>query len=192
MTVWFTSDLHLGHRFVSGLRGFETAHAHDVALQINWHRVVRPEDQVWVLGDIAVSNPGYALDCIGDWPGRKHLIAGNHDACHPMHRDSYRWQKRYLEVFESVQPFARRRIGAQEVMLSHFPYTADRGDPRGMQYRLPDLGAVLLHGHTHSGAKRTSGREIHVGVDARNLTPVSLDEIAVEIDQPLDIDETDV
>ena len=38
--------------------------------------------------------------------------------------------------------------------------------PRYMQWRLPDMGHFLLHGHTHSTEKRTSAREIHVGWDA--------------------------
>ena len=51
-----------------------------------------------------------------------------------MQRGSHRWQRRYLEVFESVQAFARRKIGltvpvgvepTQTLLLSHFPYAAD-------------------------------------------------------------------
>lgn len=180
--IWFTSDLHLGHHVVAQHRGFETTHGHDVAIQTNWLRVVKPDDQVWILGDLAVSQPGYALDCLKSWPGVKHLIAGNHDAVHPMHRQAARHQRAYLEIFDSVQAFARRRINGHDVLLSHFPYTADRGEIRYPQYRLPDLGDWLLHGHTH-GTERRHGREIHIGLDAWNLAPVDINTVTALIDE---------
>lgn len=177
MSVWFTSDLHFGHRFVSGLRGFDSAVDHDQHLIDRWTRNVSKNDQVWVLGDIAVSSPTSALEIIHSLPGVKHLIAGNHDGCHPMHRDSHKWQPKYLAAFASVQPFARRRIDGAEVLLSHFPYSKDRHEARYMQYRLRDEGAWLLHGHTH-GPERMEGREIHVGLDAWDMSPVPIHTIA--------------
>lgn len=195
MTVYFTSDLHLGHRLVAGLRGYEgRAIDHDDRIRFGWEMRVGPKDDVWVLGDLAASSPTYALEFIATLPGRKHLVAGNHDRCHPMHRDAHNWQRRYLEVFDSVQPFARRRIDGRDVLLSHFPYTRDRGEPRHVQWRLRDEGSWLLHGHTHGQERVTitppipgteflfgPAREIHVGVDARDMMPVSLDEIAKEM-----------
>lgn len=174
MSVWFTSDLHFGHRFVAGLRGFDGPDEHDEVLIERWSKNVRKDDQVWVLGDLAASSPTRALEIVQSLPGTKHLIAGNHDNCHPMHRDSHRWQPRYLEAFSSVQPFARRRIDGTEVLLSHFPYAKDRNEARYMQYRLRDEGAWLLHGHTHQADQRLEGREIHVGVDAWDFTPVPI------------------
>lgn len=182
MSVWFTSDLHIGHRLVAGTRGFDAADEHDAALAAEWRSRVRHSDHVWVLGDLAVSSPARALGWIADLPGIKHLVSGNHDKCHPMHRDAHNWQRRYLEVFASVQPFARRKIAGLDVLLSHFPYLVDREEPRYMQYRLRDEGAWLLHGHLHVAERTTSEREIHVGVDAWELAPVSLDTIASRIE----------
>lgn len=179
MSTWFTSDLHFGHRMVAGLRGFDTPEKHDQHLMDQWRERVHKNDQVWVLGDLAVSSPFRALEIIDSLPGRKHLIAGNHDRCHPMHRDSHKWQPKYLTAFESVQAFARRRVsGAGITLLSHFPYSKDRHEARYMQYRLRDEGAWLLHGHTHQADQRREGREIHVGVDAWGFAPVSLETIA--------------
>jgi len=70
---------------------------------------------VWVLGDLAVTSSPRGIDevlaKIAELPGSKQLIAGNHDPVHPMHRGAHRWQRRYLEVFESVQAFGRRKVG---------------------------------------------------------------------------------
>jgi len=193
-TTWFTSDLHLGHRLVAELRGFgdDTA-AHDAAIAAAWALVVRPEDTVWVLGDVAVTSSSggvdTVLDQIGALPGAKHLVAGNHDPVHPMHRGAWKWQARYLSVFASVQPFARLRMSTLRVdgqqvtgpvLLSHFPYAQDgRHAAEGhavdtaAQWRLPDLGGWLLHGHTHSAVQVTDGRQVHVGVDAWGLRPAT-------------------
>jgi calcineurin-like phosphoesterase family protein len=179
MSTLFTADLHFGHRFVAGLRGFDSTDAHDSFLMERWRSKVHDDnDHVWVLGDLAVSSPTRALEIIGELPGVKHLIAGNHDACHPMHRDAHKWQRKYLAVFASVQPFARRRINGTEVMLSHFPYSKDHHEARYMQYRLRDEGKWLIHGHTHEADQRREGREIHVGVDAWEFEPVHLHTIA--------------
>lgn len=182
MSVWFTSDCHFGHRLVAGLRGFGSTDEHDEALAREWRRVVRDTDHVWVLGDLAASSPAHALEVVDSLPGIKHLVSGNHDKCHPMHRDAHNWQRRYLDVFASVQPFARRKIAGRDVLLSHFPYLVDRDEPRHMQYRLRDEGAWLLHGHLHSGERATSDRELHVGVDAWDLAPVNLTTVADHIE----------
>lgn len=184
MTVWFTSDPHWGHEWVAGLRGFESTAAHDSALLDNYHAVIREDDQTWWLGDLAMNKPDYALAQIGTIPGTHHLITGNHDRCNPLFRDSHKWQSRYLQVFASVQAFARRRVQSQEVLLSHYPYAdgtpdADHTDyPRYSQYRLPDEGRWLLHGHTHNDEQRVHGRQIHVGLDAWGMQPVPLTFIA--------------
>jgi calcineurin-like phosphoesterase family protein len=176
VTVWLTADPHLGHGLVSGIRGYADPAEHDTALCDAWAATVRPRDQVWVLGDLAVSNPGYALGLVAALPGEKHLVAGNHDACHPMHRRAHRHLPRYLEVFASVSTYARRRVGREDVLLSHFPYRGDHTEAaRYTQYRLPDEGRWLVHGHTHSTGRR-SGREVHVGWDAWGRL-VSWDEV---------------
>lgn len=172
--VYFTSDLHFGHKKVSELRGFTTPEEHDATLMDNWSSVVTKRDTVWVLGDLTLASPTAALEIIKNLPGTKHFISGNHDGCHPMHKDYAKVTKHFLEAFESVAPYARRKLDGREVLLSHFPYEADRGEARYMQWRLPDLGANLLHGHTHSPEYRTSDHELQVGVDAHGLTPVPM------------------
>lgn len=177
MSVWFTSDPHFGHRLVAEHRGFgDDTYAHDMKLMENWSKVVRQDDVVWVLGDLAVSNPTLALEILSRLPGRKHLVTGNHDPIHPMHRNTGKWVDRYFKVFETVQPFARAKWDGKYFLMSHFPYLKDRGVPRYTQYRLPDEGMWLLHGHTHD-SERIEGHEIHVGVDAWDMKPVHLEQV---------------
>lgn len=207
MTVWFTSDLHLGHRKVAELRGFDSVISHDLAIAEAWMAVVQPDDQVWVLGDLTSGSNGQlapALTLLDALPGEKHLIAGNHDQVHPMNRDSHKWQRRFLGTFDSVQPFARRKVAGRSVLLSHFPYERDRDEPRYTQYRLRNEGLWLLHGHTHGTEQLTTGfthkvtgvdldayafqhtymptREVHVGWDAWGEL-VHLDQVAALIEE---------
>lgn len=177
--VRFTSDLHLGHRLVATHRGFESVADHDQAILDRWDETVAPDDVVWVLGDLTIGRGDLpqALAELRGLPGRKRLVLGNHDAGHPRFRDAHRWSAPYAEVFEHVTQSARVKLQGVEVLLSHFPYERDRGETRHEQWRLPDRGVPLVHGHTH-GTERLSRSaagtpELHVGLDAWDLRPVS-------------------
>lgn len=204
-TVWFTSDLHIGHALVAEERANRANIAvplaptersehcirwHDRTLAENWDAVIQPHDQVWVLGDLSAGSSGAqrnALKWIEERPGEKHLVSGNHDRVHPMYRDAHKWQAHYLGIFQSVQPFARRRVGGHTALLSHLPYRGDHTtEQRYNQYRLRDEGEWLLHGHTHSRASflpHVHQRQLHVGVDAWQMAPVNIDVLADGIEQ---------
>ena len=202
-TVFYTSDLHIGHRLVAEERAErarvvlpavyrtpeETSKAvvawHDAALAKNWDKVVSPDDVVVVVGDISAGSGGACRDALSwlkERPGRKRLITGNHDPVHGMHRDAFKHFAAFAEVFESVEAFARIRVEGNAIMVSHFPYDGDHSvEDRHTQYRLRDEGVPVIHGHTHSTDKvsvsRSGTRQIHVGVDAWNLSPVPLSDV---------------
>lgn len=190
--VWYTSDLHIGHKLVALKRGFwergtrdenggpiaDTA-AHDLYLATTWEQAIHPLDTVYVLGDISINGGQHALDWIAARPGTKHLIVGNHDPVHPMYRTATKLLPHWSKYFETIQPFMRRKLLGQTVLLSHFPYESWGDGPmrpgsRHNQYRLPDHGEILVHGHTH-GVEKQHGTMFHVGVDAWGLRPVNQD-----------------
>lgn len=203
--TWYVGDPHVGgHRLVARIRGFvdpsqteehrgETVQmadtsAHDVMVADNWDRLIDEDDNVFVLGDISINGSQVALDWMKDRPGNKILISGNHDPVHPgFFRNAYKKVAAWREVFVDIQPYYRISLLGQQVLLSHLPYSGtgaegkrDNGEEveeRGTQWRLPDLGMPLIHGHTH-GPERghlsdKNTPELHVGLDAWNLTPVS-------------------
>lgn len=187
MRVWFTSDPHWGHEFVAKDRGFASAAEHDEWLDDVYRTHFADTDTVWWLGDLTIRLPvkEAVARCTDTQPlAKHHLVFGNHDKGHPMHRHAYRSYDDYAD-FDSVQPFARRRgHNRVDILMSHFPYNAPGGDHteinRYPQWRLPDLGSPLIHGHTHSD-ERVSFTEngtvqVHVGIDAWKR-PVSLDEV---------------
>lgn len=180
MTVWATSDLHFLDRKVSALRGYSSPAVHDERLILRWNHQVRDDDIVWLLGDMgqprAVDGGDDAtLALVSQLKGRKQLILGNHDSPHPMHRNARRNQGKWMQVFESVQAFAKTSICGTDFLLSHFPYEGDHTrEDRYTQYRLRDQGMPLLHGHIHSEQALASldRKIVHVGMDAWNLRPV--------------------
>lgn len=191
MTVTlFTADLHLGHQLVAGLRDFASVEEHDRTIMDNLVDAVGTSDTLWVLGDISSGGSAgqrHALALIDEMltsRGRTvHLIAGNHDGIHPLHRNALKWDAAYRQVFTSVQPFARRRLTGRTVWLSHFPWKGGGDHTEHDRYETVRLGddgtSWLLHGHTHSSetVDRTR-RQLHVGLDAWGLSPVPVDTVA--------------
>lgn len=180
--VLVTSDMHAAHAVVALDRGFASTAEHDDFFAQQWVENVTKKDSVWILGDLASSNPKPALELLRKLPGTKHLVAGNHDPVHPLHTDAHRHFRKYLDVFSSVQMAASRLIGNRNVALSHFPYSGDGLDreDRYNQWRLRDEGQWLLHGHVHK-AWKVNGRQVNVGFDAWQR-PVSFDELGTFID----------
>ncbi len=118
--VLITADPHLFHPLVAELRGFASVAEHNEAICQGIIERVGVRDQLWILGDIALGRWEEALDLLGTLAGTKHLIAGNHDKVHPMHRNAHRFQRRYLDVFECVAVRAARggRAAGADVALS--------------------------------------------------------------------------
>lgn len=144
----------------------------DAQICSSWHRQVADADEVYVLGDIAARGDRQALVTLAGLPGHKHLVMGNHDEIHPMNRTTFSRAAMlaWLDVFETVATFRRLKLDGEELLLCHFPYAAWgdgalRDGSRYDQYRLPDLGRPLVHGHTH-GSERAHGHSFHVGWDA--------------------------
>lgn len=188
--ILFTSDLHLDDKDtkVTQLRGFGHWLDHIGAVAHRWKLAVAPQDRVYVVGDLATGRDGLALEILQDLPGEKHLILGNHDAGHPSNRNAYKKLARYSGVFASVASSGVVRLGGQDVLLSHFPYRRDhKSPPRYLQWRLPNRGQWLIHGHTHGPERVTREdrggpftppvKELHVGLDAWDLRPVAGDEL---------------
>lgn len=163
--VFLTSDLHLGHQKVAETRGFETTAAHDQWVIESWINTVEEQDTVIVLGDIATGNPAEALKIVKNLPGTKDLITGNHDKCDPSQRGSRNWVATYMETFRSVQQHLTFYSEGQRILASHYPYEGDHTvEQRYSEYRLPDKGHWLFHGHVHKDWK-FNGRQINVGID---------------------------
>jgi len=154
MTVWLTSDLHLGHPFASEVRGFSSIEEHDSTIIENLRSVVTKRDKLFVLGDVAWKNSHLKL--MAKVPGQKEMIFGNHDKM---------MAQEYLKYFHKLHGFRRYK----NFWLSHCPI-----HPQEI-YRCKGN----IHGHIHNGG---GTKELYkpyycVNTDFHNFHPVKFETI---------------
>ena len=185
MTIFYTSDWHLGHLKVSQLRGFATPAEHDAQLVENCLAVVQPGDTIRFLGDMSINSGNHVMEVLSYLPTRNELFSGNHDKTHTEIFRHVAAQKIALwhHVFDVILDEAVVEIAGRPVTLSHFPYFSWGDGPTRGPARFTHLRpwesetSILLHGHTH-GPEIEHGRSFHVGVDAHNLQLVPEERIA--------------
>lgn len=192
VTTWFTSDLHLGHPLVSDVRGFGHSDAdvarHDEHILTNLMDHLTDGDTLWILGDISSGwRPQeeaalQLLDATLRGPDAPelyiHLVSGNHDSTHPIFADAYLRQRRFLEIFDSVQSMQMRPWGDHEVWMSHFPRPGQDHIPGGSRHdELRLVVPLLLHGHLHSEKPVTGPGQVDVGQDPWGFKPVAEEEV---------------
>lgn len=182
--IWFTSDQHFGHANIIKYctRPFKDADEMDVEIMRRHNAVVDAYDTVYHLGDFSM-HPRH-LEKLKLLKGIHRLVMGNHDHCHPVHKNTIekraRLQSLYFESgFQSVEisrlisMWDNPELTWRRALLHHLPYTGDHHDSeeRYRDLRPKDDGLWLLHGHVHTTWK-TRGKMINVGVDQWDFTPV--------------------
>jgi len=163
MTIFFISDTHFGDHRVLNLypRPFVSVADMDAAMIERWNAAVRPDDEVWHVGDFA-RTAALAAEILPQLNGRKHLILGNND---PLPQP---------EGWETIAPYTELRIYGVDLVLCHYPFRRWRGMARG---------SVNLHGHSH-GRLKPLPRQFDVGVDVRDFRPVTLQELLQAAHEP--------
>ncbi|RYY08110.1 MAG: metallophosphoesterase [Alphaproteobacteria bacterium] len=162
MAVWFTSDTHFGDPRILRIdkRPYPDLATHDAALITAWNAVVRPEDNVWHLGDFALGPSAERIaEILGSLSGTKHLIIGNNDGAGTL--QAHGWA--------SIAHYAEISVDARRLVLCHYAFRTWNGIGRG---------AINLHGHSHNKLKPIP-RQYDVGVDAQGPAPISLADILV-------------
>lgn len=156
MGVFFTSDLHLGHRFGAKARGFNDTLDHDLTIVQNINNSVHKNDKLFVLGDVLFSDSAFGslhmINC-----RNTEMLFGNHDQ-YPI--------KKYLGFFSKIHGFRSYR----QMWLSHCPI-----HPQEV-FRFKGN----IHGHIHNGGATgdlEDPRYYNVNVDFNDLKPVPLEVI---------------
>ena len=172
--IYFTSDWHIGHNkeFLYRPRGFSSIEEHDIAVLQRCNEIVDYDDELWILGDLAMGGDKkawnqvyYNLKC-----NNIHFIQGNHDTNNKM--DIY--ENEYLMNYEGlaqVYKYSKRRT----FYLSHYPtIVGNFEDGRPSMWN--------LSGHTHSKDKFSIYPNVYnVSLDAHNCYPVSIEQIYKDI-----------
>jgi calcineurin-like phosphoesterase family protein len=152
---YIMSDLHFGHRNIikySGeFRGGTNSEEHDEWLIGQWNSVVKKNDLVYVLGDVAMTED--ALKKVRFLKGQKILIRGNHDVYNV---------KKYLEYFQEVYGLHHFK---GTFWMSHAPI-----------HPIELRGRYNLCGHVHQNSIPDE-RYINCCVEMSYGVPQSLDEL---------------
>lgn len=167
--IWFISDTHFCHTNIlkfkrddgSPLRTFESVDAMNETIIENWNQVIRPQDKVWHLGDVAlqVVEPKHLNSIMRRLNGQKRLILGNHDK--PKAQG-------FLDWFDKVAIWNGFKEG--DFTISHIPLRLDS---------LRD-GRFNVHGHVHANSL-ADPHYINVSVEVTGYRPVHYDEIVARI-----------
>jgi len=157
--IYFTADLHLDHFKILELmkRPFVDLDHMNEQIVLRHNEVVKPNDDVWYLGDIAFKNTETWLKRLN---GRKHLVLGNHD--------DKRIKGAVKDYFESIQDVKYLRYNGERFYLSHYAHRTWRNSHHGSYH---------LYGHSHGMLDPDWGRSMDVGVDANGFYPISIDEV---------------
>ena len=163
--TWVCADHHFGHANIlnftdkdgNKIRGarFKSIEDHDQSI-VAWHNErVKPEDRVYMLGDVAI-NRRY-LWLIGQLVGRLVLVKGNHDI---FKLDDYR------KYFDDIRAYVVQLDGDHnKVILSHIPIHPD------------SLGrfGTNIHGHYHNN-KIDDKRYKCVSLEHTDYKPIQIHE----------------
>ena len=155
--TWVFSDPHFEHEASVAIFGrpFRNRHHGDGYLIEHWTRDVRDRDTVVCLGDVAMDRPTDGLiDRLRRRPGRKILVAGNHDHAHI---------RRLRRAFDTVAACAHLP-GDPDLLLTHLP--------------LDDVpaGCVNVHGHIHRNTS-VDERRINVCVEQIGYQPIPVADV---------------
>lgn len=175
--TWVAADPHFGHanilNFESSpgvpLRPFKDVEEMDETMISNWNSVVKDQDRVYLLGDVAF-HPRVFQRVIPRLAGRIVLVLGNHD---PVKL------RRYGDLFDDVRGY----ICKKGFIMSHIPI-----HPGSIS-----RWAINIHGHTHSNlvgkiapwdtavsTKDPDPRYVCVSMEQIDYTPKSLSDILKE------------
>jgi calcineurin-like phosphoesterase family protein len=160
--IYFTSDTHFADPRVLRIdrRPFRNMAEHDAALVESWNAVVGTEDEIWHLGDVMSERAGNCDDLLTRLNGRKHLIVGNND---PVSTTA-------ASGWASVQHYAEILLDGHLLILCHYPFRT---------WNKMGRKSINLHGHSH-GRLKPQPRQFDVGVDARDLRPVTLERLLLK------------
>lgn len=178
--IWVSSDLHFGHFNILAYcsRPFKDVDEMNEALVNNWNAVVKPEDTVYLLGDVTFyrgNRQQIAADLLKRLNGTIILVKGNHDR-HLKECVASRFKEIVdYKVIDVVLPISKKN---QRIVLFHFPIASWDGKYHNSWH-------CFGHVHNQKGLEKLiiPGKALDVGVDGHDWKPWSLEEIEKEMNE---------
>ena len=177
--VFVCSDWHFMHdrQFIWSARGFNNVHEMNEAIIKRHNAVVKPDDDVYVLGDLALGGSEQeilesAQRLIEQINGRIHIILGNHDS--PKRIEMY---KKCINVVEVTYATMLKYRG-YHFFLTYYPCMTANLEKETLKQCI-----ISISGHTHSTNPFYNDIPFmyNCAMDAHNCTPVLLDDAIEEM-----------
>lgn len=172
--IWLTSDWHFNHNkeFIYKARGFNSIEEMNEAIIIRHNSIVRPDDDVYVLGDLMLGPAAAGIDCIKRLNGKLHIVRGNHDT------DARILLYECLSNIVEIQNAIYLKYKKHHFYMGHYPTLTGNLEKEALTQM-----TLNLYGHTHQKTDFFEDRfyMFHVGVDSNDCTPVLLDDIIVKM-----------
>lgn len=155
--VWFTSDLHFGHKNIVKFtnRGEETtAEDHDDWLIGLWNNSVHSSDTIYHLGDFSFhKNVETTMYLLRHLKGNIVLLKGNHDYGANFKEYPNHARVTTKEYYEKQFTVGDKKV---QICMFHFPIGS---------WHKQSYGSWHLHGHSHGGYTKGEGKILDVGID---------------------------
>lgn len=180
-SIFFTADIHLWDDDIIEARGFNGARDYAEKITATWNDVVKPDDTVYILGDISRDYPETGVQWIHKhFNGFKVLIPGNHDsfaACQLFQMDP----KCAVRIPGTMGTIFETDAG-KRIILTHYPVHPDElrffdGNIHGhIHAPIPAIGYNPIHWpDADCEPGRTSGsRYFNANMEFHNYMPVPL------------------
>ena len=166
--IYFTADLHLGHKNILKYcnRPFKSIEEMDETIICNWLSLVKEKDTVYILGDFTFKSIAPYANQLS---GIKYLLPGSHDKI------------KYKDYFTNLDGL---NILPPILICENFGLKDEYGNKRSItlcHYSLrtwskSHYGSWHLFGHSH-GRLESYGLSFDVGVDTNNFFPYSLNDV---------------
>ena len=165
---YYISDLHLGHENIIKLtkRPFKTIKEMNEKLIQNWNKIVKDEDNIYIIGDLFYKSQDNIEFILSLLKGHKFLIIGNHDKSwiDTIEKDKY---------FELVTEFLTFNDGQRMITLCHYPMVSFEG-------------RFHIHGHIHGNTNdvfwptlKKMDKVLNASVEVNNFCPVTFDQLLI-------------
>jgi calcineurin-like phosphoesterase family protein len=181
--IWFTSDLHFGHRNIIRFCNRPFADIKEMGQKLieNWNYCVKDDDIVFVLGDTFWFNDSRGIKkTLSQLNGEIYILPGNHDDFSSYHRvDDPRIHlcADIVTCWITEENKPKRELYLQHCPASTWPHREN--------------GVYHLFGHIHSQPGKTEGfdqdlplhwNQMDVGCDRWDYCPISLESIHLIMD----------
>ena len=161
MSLFISSDYHLGHLGILKHRPFATTEEMDATILDRLNEIVAATDLLYILGDFSWGNGRVIRENRARIKCRTiHFVRGNHDKQVPT------------SAFSSMRDIGEVKLGARNehlLVMCHYPM---------LSWRNSCHNSWMAHGHSHGqGSEDRFALRFDIGVDGHDFRPWSADEI---------------